>query len=108
MNEAFLKRLFSKVDCGVCGQRYDTSNIKVLGNEDDLWFLSISCSSCGTQGLIAAVVREGSIEEVTTDLTEADLQRFAGSEAVSADDVIDMHRFLKEFSGDFTGLFSEE
>ena len=64
MREAFLKRLFSKVNCGVCGQKYDVSNIKILDQEDGLWVLSVYCSSCGTQGLIAAVVQEGNITEV--------------------------------------------
>ena len=108
MRESFLKRLFSKVDCGVCGQRYDVSNIKVLDHEDGLWFLSVFCGSCGTQGLMAAVVREGNIAEVITDLTEAESDRFADSETVGEDDVLNMHRFLKKFGGDFASLFSKE
>jgi hypothetical protein len=107
MREAFLKRLFAKVNCGVCGQKYDVSNIKILDQEDGLWVLSVYCSSCGTQGLIAAVVQEGNITEVITDLTEAERERFHDSE-VGVDDVLEMHNFLKEFDGDFTRLFSGE
>jgi len=107
MREAFLKRLFSKVKCGICGQKYDVSNIKILDQEDGLWVLSVYCSSCGTQGLIAAVVQEGNITDVITDLTEAEYERFDGSEVVGVDDVLEMHSFLKEFDGDFTSLFSE-
>lgn len=108
MREAFLKRLFSKVNCGVCGQKYDVSNIKILDQEDGLWVLSVYCSSCGTQGLIAAVVQEGNITEVITDLTEAEHERFDDSEVVGVDDVLEMHNFLKEFDGDFANLFSEK
>ena len=108
MREAFLKRLFAKVNCGVCGQKYDVSNIKILDQEDGLWVLSVYCSSCGTQGLIAAVVQEGNITEVITDLTEAERERFGDSEVVGVDDVLEMHKFLKEFDGDFTSLFSGE
>ncbi|MEE9491437.1 MAG: hypothetical protein V3V80_03950 [Dehalococcoidia bacterium] len=108
MREAFLKRLFSKVNCGVCGQKYDVSNIKILDQEDGLWVLSVYCSSCGTQGLIAAVVQEGNITEVITDLTEAERERFDDSEVVGVDDVLEMHNFLKEFNGDFANLFSEK
>lgn len=108
MREAFLKRLFSKVNCGVCGQKYDMSNIKILDQEDGLWVLSVYCSSCGTQGLIAAVVQEGNITEVITDLTEAERERFDDSEVVGVDDVLEMHNFLKEFDGDFANLFSEK
>jgi len=108
MREAFLKRLFSKVSCGICGQKYDVSNIKILDQEDGLWVLSVYCSSCGTQGLIAAVVHEGNITDVITDLTEAEYERFIGSEAVGVDDVLEMHNFLKGFDGDFASLFPEE
>ncbi len=108
MREAFLKRLFSKVNCGVCGQKYDVSNIKILDQEDGLWVLSVYCGSCGTQGLIAAVVQEGNITEVITDLTEAERERFDDSEVVGVDDVLEMHNFLKEFNGDFANLFSEK
>ena len=108
MREAFLKRLFSKVNCGVCGQKYDMSNIKIIDQEDGLWVLSVYCSSCGTQGLIAAVVQEGNITEVITDLTEAERERFDDSEVVGVEDVLEIHNFLKEFGGDFASLFSEE
>lgn len=106
MRESFLKRLFSRISCGVCGQKYDAHNIKILDQEEGLWILSVTCNSCGTQGLIAAVVQEGSITEVVTDLTDAEFERFAGGEPVGVDDVLDVHAFLKEFDGDFATLFS--
>ena len=108
MRESFLKRLFAKVSCSICGQKYDASNIKVLDQEEGLWVLSVYCSSCGTQGLIAAVVQEGNITDVITDLTEAEYERFDGGEVVGVDDVLEMHSFLKGFDGDFACLFSEE
>ena len=108
MRESFLKRLFSRVECGVCGKKYDLSDIKILDHEDDLWFLSVSCSSCGTRGLIAAVVRDGGVAEVINDLTEAEHDLFAESEAVGLNDVLDMHVFLDGFGGDFESLFPKE
>jgi len=108
MREAFLKRLFAKVSCGVCGQKYDMSNIKVLDQEDGLWVLSVYCSSCGTQGLVAAVVQEGNITDIVTDLTEAEYNRLDGKSVVGIEDVMEMRHFLKDFNGDFDGLFLEE
>ena len=106
MPEGFLKRLFSKVDCGICGQKYEPANIKVLDHEEGLWFLSVFCSSCGTQGLIAAVVQEGNIAEVATDYVGQDAP--PEGEIVCVDDVLDMHNVLKEFNGDFSKLFGEQ
>lgn len=108
MREAFLKRVFSMIKCSVCDQRYEAANIKILGHEDELWFLSAFCSSCRTQCLIAAVVKEGDTAEVIIELTEAEYAKFAQSGAVGVDDVLDMHNFLKEFNGNFADLFSKE
>ena len=108
MRDAFLKRLFAKVSCGICGQKYDVSNIKVLDQEDGLWVLSVYCGSCGTQGLIAAVVQEGNITDIITDLTEGEHDRFGMSGAVGMDDVLGVRSFLKDFDGDFARLFGEE
>lgn len=107
MDEAFLKRLFSTVKCGVCGQKYDVSDVKIVNHEDNLWFLSASCKSCQTNGLIVAVIEDGKVAEVVTDLTAAEFDKFSECEAVDVDDVTDMHNFLKEFDGDFVTLFSE-
>ena len=41
MREAFLRRLFAKVSCGICGQKYDAANIRILDQEDGLWVLSV-------------------------------------------------------------------
>jgi anaerobic selenocysteine-containing dehydrogenase len=108
MRDAFLKRLFAKVSCGICGQKYDVSNIKVLDQEDGLWVLSVYCGSCGTQGLIAAVVQEGNITDIITDLTEGEHDRFGMSGAVGMDDVLGVRNFLKDFDGDFARLFGEK
>lgn len=108
MREAFLKKLFAKVSCGVCGQKYDVSNIKILDQDEGLWVLSVYCNSCGTQGLVAAVVQEGNITDIVTDLTEAEYGRFEGGKLVGTEDVEEMRGFLKDFDGDFSKLFSEE
>lgn len=108
MRESFLKRLFAKIRCSTCGQKYEVADIDVIGHEGEIWFLNACCGSCGTQGLIVAVVEDDEAAEAATDLTEAEDDKFADSEAVGVDDVLDMHSFLKEFEGDFVALFSED
>ena len=106
MEESLIKRLMASIKCGVCGQRYEVDNINVLGHEGDLWFLRAFCSACHTQCLVAAVVREGRAPEVTTDLTKAELDKFRNVGVLTADELLDMHSFLKDFDGDFSRLFS--
>ena len=108
MEESLIKKLVASVKCSVCGQRYKANNIDVLGHEDDLWFLSVSCPACNTQYLVAAIIREDRAPEVITDLTEAELDRFRNMDSLTPDDVLDMHSFLKDFEGDFSRLFSRK
>ena len=105
MEESLIKKLMTSIKCGVCGHRYEVDNINVLSHDKDLWFLNTICSSCHTRCLIAAIVREGKAPEVITDLSEAELSRFRNAGKLTADDVLDMHDFLKNFDGDFSRLF---
>ena len=108
MEEKLIKRFMTSIKCSVCGQRYEVDNVKVLGHQEDLWFLSVFCSACQTQCLVAAVVKEGRALKVTTDLTEAELDKFKKMDELTADEVLDMHSFLKSFDGDFSQLFSQK
>ncbi len=107
MDESFLKKVFSTVKCGVCGQKYQVFDVKVINQEDNLWFLSASCSHCQTKGLIVAVIEDSKAVEFVTDLKENEFNKFAQCEVVCSDDVVNMHNFLREFDGDFVALFSE-
>lgn len=56
-NESLVRHLMDSVRCSVCEAKYQPENISILGHQDELWFVSVRCSSCQTQGLIAAVVK---------------------------------------------------
>ncbi len=108
MEEKLIKRFMTSIKCSVCQQRYEIDNVKVLGHQEDLWFLSVFCPACQTQCLVAAVIKEGKMPKVTTDLTEAELDKFMKMDRLTADEVLDMHSFLKDFDGDFFQLFNQK
>ena len=106
MVEKLIKRFMTSIKCSVCGHRYEVGNVKVLGHQEDLWFLSVFCSACQTQCLVAAVIKESKAPEVITDLAEAEWDKFQKMDKLTADEMLDMHSFLKGFDGDFSQLFS--
>ena len=106
LNESIIKKLISSVKCTACGQRYAEDDVKILGHQEDLWFLGVSCSVCHTRCLAAAVIKEDRAPEIITDLTEAEQEKFRNVDRLIADEVLDMHNFLKDFGGDFSRLFS--
>lgn len=72
-----------------------------------MWFLKVFCPSCHVYSLVAAIVREDRKPNAVTDLTGDEAGKFAGVDAVTSDDLLDMHAFLKDFDGSFPRLFRE-
>ncbi len=107
MEEGLIKRMIASIRCGSCGQHYEEAHIDIIEHSEELWFLKVICSSCHVGCLVAAIIREDAKPEVITDLTEAELERFKDLEGVREDDLLDMHKFLKDFDGDFPRLFNQ-
>ncbi len=107
MEESLIKRLIATIKCGTCGRNYEEENVEVIEHANELWFLRVYCSFCNVKCLVAAIIRKDERPEVITDLTEAELGRFKNSEEVREDDLLDMHKFLKVFDGDFPRLFRQ-
>ena len=105
MEERIVKKLMTSVKCTSCGQNYQMRDVKILGNHQDLYFLQVSCSSCHSRFLITAVINQSRNPDIVSDLTDAEFTKFKNSRALNANDVLDMHSYLKEFDGDFSGLF---
>ena len=108
--QKLLFKSLSNVKCEFCGQYYQAANMTVLGHREDLWFLSIYCSGCRRRRLAVVVIERGQVSEVVTEPTEAENDKLSTSidSELDSDDLLDMHIFLKDFSGDFSSLFSEK
>lgn len=107
MEERLVKKLMTSMKCDACGQHYEVHNIHVLGHREDLWFLRVFCATCHTQALVAAMVRESSASNAVAGFVEAEMSKLR-DDVVTADDVLDMHEFLKGFDGDFRQLFGQK
>ena len=108
MEERLLKKLMSSIKCGSCGQCYESYNIDILGHNDDMWFLRAHCKSCHSHSLVVALIKDDREPEIVTDHTEAELDKFKYKAKFEGDDVLEMHRFLKKFSGDFSSILEQK
>jgi hypothetical protein len=104
----FVKQLLQNIKCVVCSEPYDEGDVTIIGQQEELWMLMVSCHHCGTQGIILAMVKEDEQIELLTDLTAEELDRVQALPAISGDDVLDVHCFLRDFDGDFAKLFEED
>jgi hypothetical protein len=111
--ESLVRHLMRTVRCSVCEATYEPENVNVLGHQDELWFVSVRCASCQTQGLIAALVRDGAADETygaagsplaaesagTPGLPAADRPPHPDAGPITDADVADMRDFLETFEG---------
>jgi hypothetical protein len=105
MEERNVKKLMTSVRCTGCGQKYEMRDVKILGNHQDLYFLQVTCSSCHSRYLITAVINDKKNPDIVSDLTDEEFIKFRDASAPNTNDVLDMHSYLKDFDGDFSGLF---
>jgi hypothetical protein len=123
-SQEWLRTQLTTVRCSGCGEAYPRSRIRILAQRDELWFVSLRCAGCGASALGLVTVRVAdeadapgpgeapvvgeagpAAHRMSAEFTAADAARLAGSPAIGADDVIEAHRFLAVFDGDFRRLF---
>ena len=105
MNESIINSLIESINCGECNQLYTADCIKILGQEDNMWFMSAICPECKTRALVATVVGEKDVES-KTDLTKAEYLEIMDEDPVGTDEVIDMHQFLSNYSGNLSEILN--
>jgi hypothetical protein len=105
MEERVVKKLMTSVKCTSCGQNYHSADVEITGHHFDLYFLQVCCSSCHSRFMLTVVVTVGKNPEIITDLNPSELADSRHSDIPTANDVLDMHAYLRQFNGDFNGLF---
>ena len=114
--ERFIKEVVASTigHCSACQHPYDAGSVSVLGHQEELWFLAVVCDQCQARGLVAALVKEQSLQSTSQSTTQtsdglpgaSSTTRAIVGPVVSPDDVLTMHEFLTGFDGDFKALFS--
>lgn len=104
--ERLLKQLISSFRCHVCRQGYDRDHVRLAARQEQLWIVSVRCSLCRNQQVFWVALKDNGDESILRDVSQAEDEAFAVREPVSADEVLDMHEFLRDFNGDFQRLFS--
>lgn len=107
----------AQAQCAVCKHAYGRQGVHVLGRRDDAWIIAVTCPYCDAEGLMIATVEEADrgpaiVDEETEprpkmmyDVSYDEWLAFEEQPAISRDDVLDTHLFLKQFDGDFNTLF---
>jgi hypothetical protein len=103
-----IKHLVASIPCAVCQHHHEPDNVRIVDHHGEIWIMAVKCSHCGTQGLVFAMIQEGEEPEMVSDLTSHERARLREMPQLNADDLLDVHEFLRDFDGDFVGLFEGE
>jgi len=102
--------------CPVCGIKYKLDQTKVVETMHDEFYSEASilihsdCQKCKSSVMFNVEIRGPEVFSVgmVTDLTRQDTARFKKHKPISANEVIGVHKEIREFKGDFISLFTEK
>ena len=87
-----IKELFNNFCCSGCKNEFSEESIEVIHQDGELMTIHLTCQKCGKDfGLGYLNIRDGN---------EA-LEVQEGPEPITADEVLDAHRFIKELDKDW-------
>jgi hypothetical protein len=95
--------------CAACSASFNQAGLMVLEEQEKKTTFHATCENCGTSSIIFLSVSQGGVVGVgmATDLNDHEASRMFGREAVSADEVIDMHQLITKHKGSLSELLKE-
>ncbi|HWQ60232.1 MAG TPA: hypothetical protein VN420_03720 [Candidatus Fimivivens sp.] len=104
-----LENLKPLIRCPVCQKKYDPGKVILLSEDDRKTVLHIACEACGISSLVfVSLGKMGAVSfGILTDLSREEIREYYGSEPVSIDDTLAVHRFLKGFRGGVRECFPD-
>ena len=101
----FLREQAKGYDCSVCGQNHARSDIRVLGKLESAWIVRVTCAKCDTSFKLLVVIDEerANVSPVQESAAARRSER-RRRPAVSFDEVLDAHEFLKGYEGGVSGM----
>jgi hypothetical protein len=100
--------------CPICGYKYNLENTKVIDSEQNDVFgeakilIHSDCAKCKSSVMFNVEIRGPEVFSVgmITDLTGQDSSKFRNKNPITPDEIINIHKGLKRFKGDFVKAFA--
>jgi hypothetical protein len=96
-----LENIQPLICCPVCNKKYKPAKMLVLDEDDKRTTLHMTCDGCGATSLVFVSMGQFGVVSfgVLTDLEQEEARRVFQREAISSDQVIEVHQFLKQYTG---------
>ncbi len=93
-------------NCPVCGRSLKGCDVQVLSHEDERFHLQVTCAQCQVTFVVVLAIQGGAVEEVENTV-EAAAPPVVAAEAITVDEILDLHLFLKGFQGTLKELIHQ-
>lgn len=103
-----LENIQPLIRCPVCNKKYRPAKMIVLDEDDKRTTLHLSCDGCHASTLVFVSMGQLGIVSLgmLTDLEQSEARNVFQGEAISADNVIEVHQFLKHYNGGVEAFIS--
>ncbi len=102
-----IEKIARRLKCSTCGRHYKPYDFHVLEERDHLAVMKIICRNCRKQSVVLAVIQRRRVRPVYSEMEPDEWQRFRNLQPLTYDAVIDMHREMKQYEGDFSEVLED-
>ena len=101
-----LENMQSFLGCPVCPEKNQPTKVVVLEEGAKKSTLHLTCETCLSSAIITVSMGQFGLMSmgVLTDLEQAEAKKMFHAPAVTSDQVLEAHQFLKNFSGEVEAL----
>jgi hypothetical protein len=99
-------KLLARLRCATCGASYKLPDFRLQHHSRTVWVLGVECRDCGDSCHVVVALKLEQEQGPAVDLMPEEVPDATSQPPITADDVLDMHEFLHEYSGDLKTLLS--
>ncbi len=96
-----IENLQSIIRCPVCNKKYRPAKMLMIDEDEKRTTFHLSCTDCGASSMIFVSMGQFGIVSlgILTDLEQSEAKRVFFSTAISSDNILEAHQFLKQHHG---------
>src|SRR5918911_257868 len=101
MQDELIEKIARRLKCSTCNRRYRPPDFALLDQKENVAVMRITCRHCSKQSVVLAIVQRRRVRSLYSELDPEEWIWYSQMPPVSADDVIDFHRRMQAYDGDF-------
>ncbi len=91
--------------CNNCGEKLTNAKVEILAQSENHILAQIDCPHCGAEH-IATITSQSS--ENKENMNKQENRNLLDGNPITTDEVLDAHKFLQNFDGNYSNLFGVE